>query len=1506
MNPTSTVKQSLWLLLCLLPFNVFGADLVHLYAVSDRIICIVLDEGHVDYYGEGQSSWKGQDNHLYFSAWDSTATMNPASYRISSPTDGGWATAQPIAVGRNSRINELMGQNIEVEMVMEHHIYLELPQSLIAGQTYRLQLEGIADNYKTYEWIFDTDRLRSASLHVNQIGFAPVQKKIAYLSKWMGDMGGLPLENFIGQPFYIKKFENSEVVYEGQIEHRASDDTFVYKGSFNDWGTHNNATHADVAQMDFSALSQVGEYVVVVPNIGCSYPFEIQADVHTPAFYAAMKGLFYQRSNIVQELSDGRLYPRDHHPDDYPHYFNPNLVTNKHADVEDQFNSGTYPLDYRVEGIWGWYHDASDWDCYVSHFNVPISLMMTYLMAPAQFYDGEIGNRYKLHESDAQWIDEGNNGLPDILDEAKWLLDFGYRARRALMDQGYGTGGLPGYIGREGGLYSGGLQPSWKDNRPWAVTAENPAYTMAYAASAIVFAESLNAFHHLSNPSENHPDFQKWVTEAEQAYAWVQENGGLTSGSTSLQTIAGMFLYKNLGIEQYQSEAIDAYEMDDKKHWHIEAANLPYIFLCNNLMAIFRDEALFDAAFVNDCLKSLNNKANYVMERTEASPMRYGGFSDYGFDLGKFGVPKVVALMGEHVVSQEPSLLDAIGFNLDYVLGGHELNKVFLSQVGENPQNSAIHHMDSWVLYDHNSMVYTWEILEGFSTYFGSNSTWVGGIGSHIWALDFLYPHWRSSPRAEANINSRESINGSEYTLHQTIISWAITAGYAKAVYGTPQMSPAHRDRPTVALDIKEGEVRQNEMTLKVRQFSPDTREVAYYYDWHFIGKSTDKANNFALDYDFSQSTQQGGDNLLITAVATDNTGLKSSPSSAAEKHITLAPDEDYLYLSVNELVIQAAGDTLNLDIYATQEWEVVAQPDWLNLQKISGAAVDSTQLYCPFYQAALPFTSGEVIIKAGNIFDTLRISYDRPIEPKAYWPFDGNSDDVLGVLDGINSSGVTYISDAQRGEMAVLLEDDFIELMNADTELPKGNTPRSFALWLKRSPETFGMDYIFSYGIIDTNQDYILRSQNGNLRCATENNFVQFDRYFPFETWVHLVVTYDGRTFKGYTNGDLQDEQDRTMNTLLDKAFFGRAADGKGTTNIILDDAMLFDYALSADNVRTIFEQGLPQRNPVTGVHIVEGDSAIDLGSGIQLHHELLPENADFKMVRWETSNEQIASVNPNGWVVGVGAGDVVIKLTSVDGGFTDTINIHVKEELQHQPYLGTPMPVPGKVEAEHYDLGGQGIAYLDHSSGNFHCNGRQDDVDLQTSIDDGTCNVGWTVPDEWIKYTINVTESGRYNLKLRVASPHDARQMQVYFERADLLLDVPLKNTGGWQTWDTVLFPEIDLLAGKEVVELRMGTGGFNLNYFEMELAGEANERALDKENPAFKVQLFPNPARARISVFFKGYAQIILRDFSGRLLREVTALEGWQSGFLPSGQYLVEVHQQTERKMFKAIVL
>ncbi|MDY2888736.1 MAG: Ig-like domain-containing protein, partial [Candidatus Caccosoma sp.] len=69
----------------------------------------------------------------------------------------------------------------------------------------------------------------------------------------------------------------------------------------------------------------------------------------------------------------------------------------------------------------------------------------------------------------------------------------------------------------------------------------------------------------------------------------------------------------------------------------------------------------------------------------------------------------------------------------------------------------------------------------------------------------------------------------------------------------------------------------------------------------------------------------------------------------------------------------------------------------------------------------------------------------------------------------------------------------------------------------------------------------------------------------------------------------------------------------------------------------------------------------ALKIGQTLQLNVKVLPENATNKLVNYESSNEDVASVSFTGEVLARKAGNVTITVTSDDNNKTDSITLSI-----------------------------------------------------------------------------------------------------------------------------------------------------------------------------------------------------------------------------------------------------
>ena len=310
-----------------------------------------------------------------------------------------------------------------------HHLFLTLDRPLAEGEKLAITLP--AGELVEFTWRAETP---SSLFRINQLGYMPNAPKYAYLGAWLGTSGALPLhKEFAGKEFRLVDAATGKVLHTALL-HPRRHDQFTKSGA--------PFTGEEVLEMDFSAVTAPGRCRLEVEGIGRSPEFAIGDGTMAEAFYIHARGLYHQRCGIAKEKPyTNWTLPACHqhsvrgcHPPNIDHY-GKSGKSRAHGFTSSGGKSikvspfslimQNRPLRAEVLNAPGGWHDAADWDRRPQHLRIVGDLAAVYLLKPGNFSDGQLN------------LPESGNGLPDILDEARWGID--HLRRKQQSDGGVGT-----------------------------------------------------------------------------------------------------------------------------------------------------------------------------------------------------------------------------------------------------------------------------------------------------------------------------------------------------------------------------------------------------------------------------------------------------------------------------------------------------------------------------------------------------------------------------------------------------------------------------------------------------------------------------------------------------------------------------------------------------------------------------------------------------------------------------------------------------------------------------------------------------------------------------------------------------------------------------------------------------------------------------------------------------------------------------------------------------------
>jgi len=245
-------------------------------------------------------------------------------------------------------------------------------------------------------------------------------------------------------------------------------------------------TRTAVRLADFSPLTRPGEYHLHVDGVPDSPHFRVAADAYTALNAAAIKALYFNRASIELRPEHAGPWARPAgHPDTQV------LV---HASAAGPGR----PEGSVISSPGGWY-DAGDYNKYIVNSGITV-----YTLLAAYEHFPEFFRRQRLD------IPESGNGIPDLLNEVLWNLDW------MLSMQDPADGGVYSKLTNKG--FDGMVLPH-EATEPRYVVQKTTAAALDFAAVMATASRVFSAF------EAQRPGLAARARAAAQrAWAWAQAN----------------------------------------------------------------------------------------------------------------------------------------------------------------------------------------------------------------------------------------------------------------------------------------------------------------------------------------------------------------------------------------------------------------------------------------------------------------------------------------------------------------------------------------------------------------------------------------------------------------------------------------------------------------------------------------------------------------------------------------------------------------------------------------------------------------------------------------------------------------------------------------------------------------------------------------------------------------------------------------------------------------------
>lgn len=189
----------------------------------------------------------------------------------------------------------------------------------------------------------------------------------------------------------------------------------------------------------------------------------------------------------------------------------------------------------------------------------------------------------------------------------------------------------------------------------------------------------------------------------------------------------------------------------------------------------------------------------------------------------------------------------------------------------------------------------------------------------------------------------------------------------------------------------------------------------------------------------------------------------------------------------------------------------------------------------------------------------------------------------------------------------------------------------------------------------------------------------------------------------------------------------------------------------------------------------------------------------------------------------------------------------------------------IPGKIEAEDYDRGGQGVAFHDTNPEGAPANiYREDNAGIDSA--GGAFFYGWTQKGEWILFSVNIENSGEFEFTARVASGTDGAAFSLQIDGSEIA-HVTIPNTGSFTDFTEVSGKTSKISKGEHLLKLFVEEPYLNIDYLAFSTGDIEKISVPGKGKSASSYRIYDLNGKKRGSFFTNSDGESAIRNLRNK---------------------------------------